>query len=119
MGAFDTLRCLYPLPADGADGLDYQTKSLVCFLESYELRADGTLWHEEYDVEDRSDPTATGLAAFAGIWTHVNERWVPEPLTGEVRFHAMGESEWFDWSAYFVDGHLRELHRVGLREVAK
>ena len=61
-----------------------QTKSLGCQLDRYEIRADGTLWREHYDTEDRSDPNGDGLAAFIGCMTRVNLRWEPERLTGEI-----------------------------------
>jgi hypothetical protein len=44
MGMFDDLTVTgYPLP-DGIERREYQTKSLECVLDHYEIRADGTLW---------------------------------------------------------------------------
>lgn len=55
MGMFDTLRCKYPLPVTGASDLVYQTKDTPAqWLDYYEIREDGTLWHEAYDTEDQS-----------------------------------------------------------------
>lgn len=108
MGMFDDLKCLYPLPVEGANDIAYQTKSLICFMEDYEIREDGTLWIQEYDTEDQSDPDAPGLLKFSGMLTRINKRWVPVPLTGEVVFYG-GKLE---FSAYFVDGNLKELHQL-------
>jgi hypothetical protein len=115
MGMFDDLKCLYPLPVEGANDLTFQTKDLVCWLDNYEIRADGTLWHEEYDTEDQSDPTAKGLLKFLGAMARVNKRWVPVLMTGEVMFYsALGEDHkgWIEFSAYFVGGKLKELHQL-------
>lgn len=106
MGMFDYLRCHYPLPWEGATALEYQTKDTPAqYLDQYEIRADGTLWHKDYDIEDHSDPNAEGLRRIFGMMTRVNERWEPEALTGEIVFYA-GD---FEFSAYFVGGKLRHL----------
>lgn len=88
MSAFDELRCLYPLPVTEAQHQVFQTKDLDCYQENYTLREDGTLWKTHYDVEDRSDPNATGLLRLAGMATRVNQREEPEPYTGTVEFYS-------------------------------
>ena len=123
MGMYDNLKCKYPLPVEGANQLSYQTKSLDCTLDDYEIWEDGTLWHEEYDTEDRSDPNAEGIDRFIGCATQINQRWVQmEKFIGEITFHEiLGEEHlnddawrcgWIEFSAYFVDGKIRELHLV-------
>jgi hypothetical protein len=118
MGMYDYVRCDYPLPVDGANGLEFQTKDTAAqCLDKYEIREDGTLWHAEYDTEDRSNPNATGLMRFVGCMTRVNERWVFEPMTGEVRFYSSRtgkyeDGSWVEFSAYFEEGKLRELHTL-------
>lgn len=136
MGMFDDLICTYPLPLEGANGLAYQTKDTDAqFLDRYEIREDGTLWHEEYDHEDHSDaarwerenPGKTapeGLDRFAGCLARVNKRWAQVNITGEISFCAMYGSRggklinttsldgWLEWSAYFVDGKLNQLHLI-------
>jgi len=109
MGMYDDIVVKVPLP-DGETINEFQTKSLDCFLEDYEIREDGTLWHEEYDVEDQSDPTATGLSRFAGIATRVNKRWVQvTDFTGEIEFHGWDADAKvaYRYSTYFVDGQLQ------------
>lgn len=115
MGMYDDVRCLYPLPVEGANERDYQTKSLDCTLDNYEIREDGSLWHENYEIEDHSDPNETGLMRLKGMLARVNKRWEPEPYTGEIRFHDWDRNAdpvELEFSAYFVDGQLRELHHI-------
>ena len=82
-----------------------------------EIREDGTLWHEVYDTEDRSDQNAKRLHALRGIATRVNKRWLQvTDFIGELRFYCCAcensTGKWLEWSAYFVDGKLREVNRV-------
>jgi hypothetical protein len=113
MGVYDTLRCKAPLPGveNGAE-LEFQTKDTpVQYLDSYEIREDGCLFHEAYDVEDHSDPNAASwLERCRGMHTRVNQRWeFCEDFTGEIVFYN-GDLE---FSSYFVNGKLKELHGLG------
>ncbi len=114
MGMFDNLICKYPLPVDGANDLVYQTKDTDAqFLDDYEIREDGTLWHQEYDIEDKSDKNAEGIFRLAGCLTRINERWEQDFLTREIRFYTnIGEKGWIEFSAYFVKGQLKELNLI-------
>ena len=110
---FDNIRCIYPLSIPGANDLDYQTKDTDSqFLDNYEIRADGTFWHQEYNIEDKSDPSAVGIARAFGCLSHVNERWVQiADLTGTIDFYTiLGDynEEWIEWRATFVDGKLHK-----------
>lgn len=139
MGLFDDIKCSYALPMVGANALDYQTKDTpMQSLDKYEIREDGTLWHEQYEIEDQSEagrwmkenpgkelPESFGMLSFVGCATRVNSRWEKVKLTGEIRFYAICEikdgklvnastgGRWMEWSAYFVDGTLNQLHLVG------
>ena len=107
MGLFDYLRCSYPLPRPGANDLEYQTKDTDAqYMDRYEIRADGTLWHEVYDTEDWSDPKAEGFMALAGCATRVNERWERDTMTGGIVFT---DHNCFCFSACFVGGELTHL----------
>lgn len=111
MGMFDYLNCKYPLP-NGANGCTFQTKDTEAqFLDHYEIREDGTLWHEEYDLEDRSDTKAEGFSRLFGIRTRVNPRWTQSRMTGEVRFYT-DRDDWIEFSAYFIDGELKFLQPI-------
>ncbi len=112
MGIFDYVRCHYPLPAVGANALEFQTKDMPhAFLDNYEIRADGTLWREHYDIEDRRDPNAKPgtLAALAGLMARVNLRWEPEPYTGAMAFYAGLSGQWIEFVALFDHGVLKAL----------
>ena len=115
MGMFDNLKCKYPLPVKGANKKIYQTKDTPAqFLDLYEIRKDGTLWHEAYDTEDKSNPEAEGLARIVGMMTRVNQRWESVNFTGEICFYDFweGEKGWIEFSAYFVNGKLNQLHLI-------
>lgn len=120
MGMFDDLRCEYPLPAEGANALAYQTKDTPAqWCELYVITKDGNLMHEVYDEEDQSDPKAEGLMRLLGSAARINKRLEPCELTGEIRFYTFldrtpsteaGRGAWVEWSSYFVAGKLKEIH---------
>lgn len=116
MGMFDELRCLAPLPISAYQGLEFQTKDLDCCLDLYEIRADGTLWRQDYDVEDRSDPSATGLMRIVGMRTRVNKRWVRlADFTGHIGFYtSFGDRRtgWIAFSALFKNGELKGIEVI-------
>lgn len=109
---FDYINVKYPLPLEDANDLGYQTKNTPSqLLDYYEIREDGTLWHQNYDIEDHSDPNAEGIARIFGMLTRVNERWEPVPdFTGEIVFYHVTKSKWLEWSSYFENGHLVRLN---------
>jgi hypothetical protein len=129
MGMYDDLRCEYPLPAEGANALSYQTKDTPAqYCEQYVIREDGTLWGEEYDTEDQSDPNAEGLMRLIGCATRVNKR--PVQITdfiGELRFYTFMKDSfddrdpdaWVEWSSYFVGGKLKEVHLISDTRAAR
>lgn len=114
MGVFDEIRCRYPLPVPGANDLAYQTKDTDAqFLDNYEIREDGTLWHETYRVEDRSDPTKPGLLGMAGCMTRIPTGWEPADHEGELYFYTITkDGEWLEFVADFMDGRLRAIDQV-------
>lgn len=119
MGMYDDVRCSYALPVKGFKGRTFQTKSFQDpFLDLYEIRQDGTLWREHYDIEDRSDPKAEGLMALAGSMTRINQRWEPEPFTGSLRFYTFHDEKtnegWIEFNALFQGGKLLKLTLRGV-----
>lgn len=124
MGMFDYIRCKYPLPVEGTQDLQYQTKDTdKQFLELYEIREDGSLWTEDVErewVDDESRPL------FNGYLKRVSEAWRPEPLTGEIVFYSdYGPKDkngwgqwWIEYSAYFVSGKLQSLNVIEDRRAA-
>ena len=110
MGMFDDIEVLYPLPRLPEDhDRQFQTKSLVCFLDQYRIDEDGVLWREDYDIEDRSDPAAEGIFKFRGMLTRVNKRWVKETYTGEVEFHDFVDGKRLEYVAWVREGQVRDL----------
>jgi hypothetical protein len=105
MGMYDDLRCHYPLPVKGANERGYQTKDTPCqYLNKYEITAEGVLRHQEWDADE-------GL----------NEKWIGHPdFIGEIRFYDYKEGGgWIEWSAYFVNGLLEEVHLIDDRPGAR
>ena len=96
MGMYDNLRCHYPLPASGFEGCEFQTKDTPAqFLDDYEIRGDGSLWHLAYDIKPQDD----------GGWQNVNERWERIPFEGAIRFYDIaGPTGWVEVAAFFVGG---------------
>jgi hypothetical protein len=127
MGMFDYIRCLYPLPDGYVPQPDdeFQTKDTPSqYLDLYEIRPDGTLWQDIYDIEDRSDPKAEGLMGLIGAGTRINQRWVQVPFHGDLNFytsnvcgsgphgimtHDDSPPIGRDYVALFKDGHLIDL----------
>jgi hypothetical protein len=102
MGMFDYLRCSYPLPLEGANARDYQTKDTPTqLLDNYEIREDGSLWRQSVDYdEDTKDSPFTQLETF----------------TGEIRFYDSTGSKkhggWIEWSAHFTNGKIAALKLI-------
>lgn len=135
MGMFDDLRCKFPLPLPQFEEMLFQSKDTPAqFMDAYEIREDGTLWHESYDVEDQSKKAEWVAAhpgeappaelntmenAFLGCMARVRKRW--EQVTdfvGEIRFYntiSPSGSGWIEFSAYFVGGKLNQLYLVAHR----
>ena len=118
MGMYDNILCKYPLDVRDIDikisDLTFQSKDTEAqFLDNYEIREDGTLWHETYDIEDRSDPNAKGIMKLLGCMTRINQRWEQVNTTGEIVFYtSVNDKDFLELSAYFVDGKLNQIHRI-------
>ena len=109
MGMFDEIRVRVSLPVElPVDHRDhwFQTKSLGCHLEYYEITADGLLF----------------------LIQHPGFR-KPVAYTGEVRFYSQAsgigkdeefnESGWLECSAYFVAGKMQSINLIQYREAVK
>ncbi|WP_431112987.1 hypothetical protein [Variovorax paradoxus] len=126
---YDDLRCEFPLPAEGANALSYQTKDTPAqFCEQYVIREDGTLWGEEYDTEGQSDRDAEDMMRLIGCATRVNRRPVQvTDFTGKLRFYTFEKDSfddrdpgaWVEWSSYFVGGKLKEVHLISDTRAAR
>lgn len=109
MGMFDNLRCKFPLPGvmPAAGDLQFQTKSLDCLMDDFEIREDGSLWHQQYDVRVEQTPDS-----FFGCVIHQdNKRWVRVLLSGEIRFYGwQGKENSVEFLGFYWKGELREIH---------
>jgi len=109
MGMFDYIRCQYPLPIEGANDILYQTKDMAEWpgLDMYEIRKDGTIWREDYDIVDKGKKDGSSVDQFCGCMARTNHRWNKINFTGEIRFYEYLEPDvWLEWSVYFVKGQL-------------
>lgn len=108
MGMFDFMTCKAALPEEGLEDRVFQTKDTPAqMLDQYQIREDGSLWHLNYDLEDRSDPEAEGLDRLVGMLTQVNQRWEKcSQFSGEIIFYDTYLSGWIEFRAEFVDGQL-------------
>lgn len=105
MGLFDEIICKYPLPGNPPADLVWQTNDTPAqYLDTYVIETDGTLWHEEYDIADRSDKAlGIGTDEFCGCVSRVNERLVPMPdFCGCIVFYG----DVWAFSALFDKGKL-------------
>lgn len=111
MGLFDYVEVEMDLPGlPDSFTPEFQTKSFdPSYLDHYRIDEDGVLWHQSYDIEDRSDPNAEGLRRFMGMATRVNKRWHRVPtFTGEVNFYDFDHEtdEWFEYMVFVENGHV-------------
>ena len=125
MGVYAVIRpeCELPDLPPGVDSVrvEWQTKDLEPgMLDTYRIRADGVLEHQDYDVEDRSDKTLPegDMRRIIGCMTQVNKRWVPEVVTCIVRFYSFEKHrlpESIEYEAEFVDGRLQRMKRLEIK----
>ena len=113
MGMYDSIFCRYPLPGLGVVDVEFQTKDTPSqFLDTYEIRADGTLWRQDYDTVDRSDPSATGLGRLCGSMARENLRWVRDHLTGTIGFYGDHQGRDFEFEADFAKGEMCAIRAI-------
>ncbi len=103
MGMFDYIKCEY---LEFYKDIEFQTKSTpMQFLDLYVISKDGYLYHEKYDIEDKSDPNAEGMRRFYGRCTRTNKQLEKINYTGEIVFY----DENNEFSSYFINGELKHL----------
>ena len=106
MGLFDDVTCRYPLPSEIPPERDWQSKSTPAqYLDHYEIREDGTLWHHEYDLRVETEEDG-----FLGIQMYRdNPRWTQERFTGELEIHDCDDQHWYSVQFWFRDGVVRDM----------
>lgn len=119
---FDELKCEYPLPISELQDKIFQTKDTPNqMLDLFVIKEDGSLWVEDYDIEDHSkaalwlkdhpgeelpDELTDFIGRFAGCMARVNKRLVPHPFNGEIQFGDIVDNKWYNFQASFKDGQL-------------
>lgn len=114
MSLFDYIKCEMPLPSDPAppDVEWFQTKDAPqdwpC-LERWVIRADGRLFKPGVRYEDRSDPSAEGIARLTGMMTPVEDPSldaVMDDFHGDLVFYHLDwkTREWWEYTARFTEG---------------
>ena len=104
MGMFDHIRY---------NGHEYQTKDTPAqLLDYYDIHEDGTLWHNNYDCEWVEEEGHL----LKGYLRQFNERKeFCANFIGEIRFYRNIDkkyTKWEEFSAYFVNGKMREIHQI-------
>lgn len=89
----------YPLPVPETAGYEYVVEGCEGVEDHLEVRSDGSLWRNRNTPFWLSD-----TAAEMPVWGR-------EFLTGELLVMRYAADP-LRWSLYFVDGQLREIHRV-------
>ena len=91
-------------------GNKYQTRDTPSqTLDNYEIREDGTLWHNTYCMEWVDEPDHL----LKGYFNQFNFEWkFCDDFIGEIKFYRqlIKNTVWEIYSAYFYKGVLREIH---------
>ena len=133
---FDRVKCSYPLPDNGPQDIEYQTKDLENYLGDYELTVDGKLvehcWNWENTPEDElkypdmpyigcirqvKDSHYVRELDFTGTLNFYGDKYSGELMllnfkTGEDELHPGPKPEWWEFKAIFIDGQLIHIERV-------
>lgn len=89
MSLFDFLQCDMPLPArPEVQHLLFQTRTFGNGMEYFRIDENGSLYIEQYDIEDRSDPNDDVLTVLANTLIKTNLREAPLTFCGLLEFHA-------------------------------
>lgn len=121
MGMFDDIRCRMPMPMPADLGeltsvvwpdVNFQTKDFHCVLDLFEIREDGSLWHEEVEYEPiPEEEREKGL--FSPVIRRKSSKWVKHVYTGYVNFYTIFHRDvhdyWVEWRAHVIDGTVNEL----------
>lgn len=113
---FDEIKVDYLLDEPKHNELDFQSKSLGSAMDKFLIRVDGSIMIEEYDVEDRSDPNATGIMRFAGCMTRINQKWVPYSYHGYIDIYDTDENgDWVEYRLKVTDDYVVSAERTNVR----
>jgi len=121
MGMYDELVFKAKLPEPGFEDNIFQTKDTPAQqCDRYEVRKDGTLWHESYDFIPRQ-AIQKGLRDLVGSTTRFNKQWNKVEMTGEIFFYDFIDNDklkgWIEFSANFVEGNMESVNLVEIKEL--
>ena len=108
MGMFDKVRCFYPLPWPEVQDTTWRSKDTPAqYLDSYEIREDGTLWHEVYTArweKDHTAPLGFNLYRDDVHWAQVSD------FCGELGIlHSVQSGGWYRVRFWFRDGKVCDM----------
>ena len=106
MGMFDEVVCRYPLPWPEVQDATWQSKGTPAqYLDQYEIRADGSLWHLAYTQRFEDLPNdSIGFRIH-----HDDQHWVHEAaFCGELEVHHWVEPTMYSARFWFRDGRVRD-----------
>lgn len=107
MGMFDNVTMNYPVPELPDHEWEWQSKDTPAqYLDHYEIREDGTLWHHAYDarVEDNDDDAPLGFLMYRD-----NERWERVLFDGELEIHDVQGDTFYSLRCWFRGGVVRDM----------
>lgn len=111
MGMFDDVQCNYPLPWPEKIGHWFQSKSLECNLDKYEITEDGRLLYRRTERQWEEDATSP----FGGYLKELSHDWLPlTDFTGEVEIYDLeksdvGQSWWYSVKLWVRDGVVKDI----------
>lgn len=87
---FDYVNCEVPLPGLAPKLKNLQTKDFECYLSTYTIKEDGTLWTDSYGAPVQ-------LAGYHGM----------------LNFYTLERDQtWHEFNAKFTDGKLEGIERA-------
>ncbi len=112
MGMCDHVRLKWKLPWPEVQDAVWQSKDTSAqYLDLYEIREDGTLWHLAYDMRVEDEP---GTLLGVGMYRD-NEQWEQIAAEGEIEVHhgvdLPDESgyAWYRVIFWFRDGLVKDV----------
>lgn len=116
MGLFDYIKCDYPLPDQGMQNAEFQTKDTDAqYMEMYRITTDGRLIHETVTREavpksERPYPDAEDWRAMIGCIRRIPTGDVEIPYHGDICFYASDKyGGWHEYVARFTEGRLTRI----------
>ena len=99
---FDDVMCELPMPGDPQPKhLIFQTKDFECYMDTYTIKSDGTLWRSRSEGRDEQVP-------FHGLLDFYT-------FESDPKDQGRGPGLWFQYEAKFTDGKCVGIECVEIR----